>query len=753
MKKKRIMSFVILLAMALSLAEGIPPARAEAVSAAESKTPETTEKVLIPEEKYWKYEEKGDGTVSITGFDDREVYTDEDSEREYTYDDDGVGRGITYKLVVPGTLNGKKVTSVGGGGGDFYHSNRIITSIQIPEGVTSILGIGTYTLVTAELPPTVEIIGGYAFWAGNGFPSALKNVNIPDNVKEIEYGAFMECDKLTSIRLPAGLERIGDQAFYGCRSLERVTIPASVTQIDDTAFSDCRSVKAYEVEAGNRDYYAENGILYEKYAGEGDMTKKVMSYPGGKEGEYNLTADTAYSWTAFLNCKGLTAIHVDARHPYYVSVDGVVYQKDMTILQVCPAGKTGEYTVPEGVQSLQSNSFSGSSLHTIHLPDSLEETYQTEWGEDKGFIGGYCFYQCDALQTITIGKGPATELLDCLVDAPNLKNISISGENPYLCAIDNIVYDKEVRQLSFVPAAQTGRLVLPDTVESSASSVGGDGITELVLGKSYKVTQKTWVDDDGEREEYLTGLPRLDALQAYEVSPANPDLAAKDGILYSKDLKLLYDCPSQKKGAIVIPDGTVTIWGEAFERNCEVDEITIPASVTDIRLSIREFSDITIKGYSGSAAEDYVKRANAEGANIKFVSLGTVAAQKSDQTTSSKKTGGQTTVGKGNTPKVRSSEVKKPKKAALKKVRAAGKKKVKVTWKKMTGVSGYQLQFATKRSFAGKKTKNIGKTKSSVTLKKLKKGKTYYIRIRAYNKANGSKKYGTWSSIKKIKVK
>ncbi len=39
------------------------------------------------------------------------------------------------------------------------------------------------------------------------------------------------------------------------------------------------------------------------------------------------------------------------------------------------------------------------------------------------------------------------------------------------------------------------------------------------------------------------------------------------------------------------------------------------------------------------------------------------------------------------------------------------------------------------------------------TITGLKKGKTYYVRVRAYQKADGRKYYGNWSKVKKVKIK
>lgn len=93
---------------------------------------------------------------------------------------------------------------------------------------------------------------------------------------------------------------------------------------------------------------------------------------------------------------------------------------------------------------------------------------------------------------------------------------------------------------------------------------------------------------------------------------------------------------------------------------------------------------------------------------------------------------------------------KKPGKAKKIKVYRMGGTKLYVTWDCKTVADGFQLQYSTKKSFAGKKTK---KATTSARFIKVKKGKTYYIRVRAYNKTSTGKLYGKWSKVKKIKIK
>ena len=78
---------------------------------------------------------------------------------------------------------------------------------------------------------------------------------------------------------------------------------------------------------------------------------------------------------------------------------------------------------------------------------------------------------------------------------------------------------------------------------------------------------------------------------------------------------------------------------------------------------------------------------------------------------------------------------------------------VKVSWKKNSKVSGYQLQYAENKLFKKKrKTKSCSAKKHTIIIKGLKKGKKYYIRIRAYKNTKKKKVYGKWSA-KKVVIK
>jgi hypothetical protein len=83
------------------------------------------------------------------------------------------------------------------------------------------------------------------------------------------------------------------------------------------------------------------------------------------------------------------------------------------------------------------------------------------------------------------------------------------------------------------------------------------------------------------------------------------------------------------------------------------------------------------------------------------------------------------------------------------------KKAMTVKWKKNSTASGYEIQYSQSKNFAsGNKTVTIKKASTlSTVIKKLTSKKTYYVRIRAYKTAGGTKYYSAWCTAKSVKIK
>lgn len=149
--------------------------------------------------------------------------------------------------------------------GDFAYARSNLETIDIPQGVTRI-GYGAFyhcdNLTDVNIPSTVSDIDNYAFVntpymeafksniSGDGFlvvgdgillaysgPGGV--VSIPDTVKKISPGVFMDRKDITGVNLPSSLTEVGEDAFRGCSSLTTVTGGENVTRIEDRAYMGC----------------------------------------------------------------------------------------------------------------------------------------------------------------------------------------------------------------------------------------------------------------------------------------------------------------------------------------------------------------------------------------------------------------------------------------------------------------------------------------------------------------------------------
>jgi len=89
-------------------------------------------------------------------------------------------------------------------------------------------------------------IGQNAFQSFS-YNSVITSVSIPNSVTSIGNGAFFGCASLASVSIPNRVTSIGQNAFSSCTSLASVSIPYSVTSIGNGAFSDCTSLASVSI--------------------------------------------------------------------------------------------------------------------------------------------------------------------------------------------------------------------------------------------------------------------------------------------------------------------------------------------------------------------------------------------------------------------------------------------------------------------------------------------------------------------------
>lgn len=110
-----------------------------------------------------------------------------------------------------------------------------LTEMDIPEGVTKLyhsVFACCKNLRRVSLPSTLEVIGENDFEGC----TALEDIVIPGNVKEIEGRAFVHSG-IKKVVIKRGVKFLGMDAFNHCKSLVEAYIPSSVYKIDCGLFS------------------------------------------------------------------------------------------------------------------------------------------------------------------------------------------------------------------------------------------------------------------------------------------------------------------------------------------------------------------------------------------------------------------------------------------------------------------------------------------------------------------------------------
>ena len=188
--------------------------------------------------------ELDDGTLEITGY-----------------------NGVEKSVVIPETLNGKTVTSIGY---QAFAGRSDLTSVTLPNTITRI-GNDAFAycsgLTSFTIPGSVKELGEYALAFCTGITAidlpesieklepdclrgtGLTSVVVPSKVTNLDDSVFSECYQLASVTLPSGLTRIGDATFHYC-SFESIDIPSGVTEIASGAFQGCENLTSLVIPEG-----------------------------------------------------------------------------------------------------------------------------------------------------------------------------------------------------------------------------------------------------------------------------------------------------------------------------------------------------------------------------------------------------------------------------------------------------------------------------------------------------------------------
>ena len=647
-----------------------------------------------------------------------------------------------------------------------------LSTVNIPDSVIEIEGWAFEScsvLTKIGIPNQTLSIAGAAFRNC----TSLTDIHLPSMLKAISSSTFEGCKKLTTINFPSTLTMIGNSAFSGCESLPEAILPSGVEKIESNAFKNCKAMKKAVVpdtvsSIGSSAFYGCEALADITL---GSKLKKIES-----QTFYGCTAlpsimipynVTTIGDSAFVNCTKLTQITVP-RNTTSIASNAFSYPKKMTMYgpsdcyaQTYASGKGIKYVT----QDIHATSVSlditektaeryddfqlTATIAPLNFTDAVVWTSSNEevaTVSDTGYVE-ICGVGT-AVITVTAGNVKAA----CKITVPQL--------------IDWIEFDEDEIELKAGQTYQLKPYISPSDATnkklkytSSDTKVAEVSASGLVTAKSEGEAKIRAAATDGS-DEYavcyvtvtgkakVTGIT-LDRTSAEVKRGEKLTLNVTVSPSYASNKKVVWKSANTKI-ATVDANGSVTAKApgrtkitvtsaenSSYQESCTV---TVPYKIT-YKLNKGKNNASNPSTYYGKK----VTLKNPSRKGYAFAGWYTDAKFKKKITSISNSAKSDYILyAKWTKVKVA--------KASLTSAKNSKSKQILLKYKKVSGAKGYEISYSTDKKFKKAVTKK-NTAKTSYTISKLKKGKIYYVRIRAYKMdSTGKKVYGKYSSMKKVKV-
>ena len=462
----------------------------------------------------------------------------------------GIGTCADSKVVIPGMINGYKVTGIASRA--FYGCTNL-TEITIPKTVSQ---IGTQVFYKSSNLHTVYYNSSYSS-TDNYF------LNL-DHIKKVVFGGSSVPkyildgnDTITEVEILEGVTSINERAFNSCTGLTEITIPNSVTKIDLFAFSCCYNLESIE--------FGDKLTTIGRYAFASCVKVTSIDLPKGLK----TIEDSAFS-----ACSALSSVII----PDKVTTIGQGAFECCTALTsvIIPSGVTRieEYSfygcssltsivVPNGVTRISWHAFDGcSGLTSIALPSSLNG------------IGEQVFNQCTALNHLYY-EGTIEQWCNITFDN-TASNPVYYAKNWYIgrALVSEIIIPDSVTKIqnyAFYGASQVTSITIPDSVTSIGREAfrGCTSLTEIAIPDSV-----TSIGD--------YAFAKCNSLAAITI-PFIGRTKNDTGVSLQGTFAMIFgnQVPNSLK-TVVIHAGLTAIKSNAFSNCTSLTSIIIPDSVTSI---------------------------------------------------------------------------------------------------------------------------------------------------------------------------
>ena len=430
--------------------------------------------------------------------------------------------------------------------------------VVIPDG-SSAIGEEAFkdceNLTSVVIPDGVTSIGKFAFsWCKN-----LTSVIIPDSVTKIDINAFLYCTSLMNINIPDGISSIDAFVFSNCSSLTKISIPNTVTTIRNDAFSGCSSLASIDIPdtvtlIGSSAFYGCTGLASITIF---DSVTKI--------------GDGAFA--------GIGSIQVDDGNENFISVDGNLYNKDMSVLMQYTGN--GNFEIPDSVTSVPAMAFAYSGLTSVIIPEGIAS------------IENGTFYNCSNLTNISIPDTVTSIGYQAFQNCSNLTSINIPdritsigfgtfSDCSSLQSVDIPDGITSIEDTTFSGCSSLTNINIPDTVTSigKLAFFGCSSLTSIAIPDN--------VTSIGEHAflgcSNLTSINIPDGITSIENDTFSRCSSLASIIIPDNVTSIgesaFYECENLTN--INIPNGTTSIGNLAFAGCNSLTNIIIPNTATSI---------------------------------------------------------------------------------------------------------------------------------------------------------------------------
>lgn len=238
----------------------------------------------------------------------------------------------------------------------------------------------------------------------------LKSVEIPDNVKNFDYNAFLGCSSLEFVKIGKGLETIEydgefaveyENPFSYCSNLKRIEVDKNNKHFKNDSYGalytyDMKNLLTVPAKANIKEYTVPDSVKEVLDCFFDCSEIEVINFGPFVDGIAVGAKDTE-AIVGFINCISLREINVSPKNSKYMSVDGVLYNKEFDELVLYPPAKEGKvYSLPSDIIYICDFAFENNKyLEKVYLHKSVVTSHYSYYACDENGLMFDLYYEGD----------------------------------------------------------------------------------------------------------------------------------------------------------------------------------------------------------------------------------------------------------------------------------------------------------------------------------------------------------------------